>query len=306
MLTIFSAPKPFEGQISVIQYNAMRSWAALDGAEVFVIGNEAGIAEAAAEVGVQHFPDVARNEYGTPLLSSIFNTAREHSTMPYMVYVNADIILMSDLLPAILRSGEAFERFLLIGRRWNLDVEELLPFEANWESVLRERIRSDGVLHNPAGSDYFVYPHTMYREIPPFALGRAGWDNWMIYESRHSRVPVIDATEAVTIVHQNHDYAHLPGGKPHYRLPESEENVRLAGGSLTVFKLRDASWELTPDRLRRKPLQWKSLRRRLEMDLIARAGAGKTGRLAHFIFHPFEGVKYFLTRMKIFRGKDNS
>ncbi|MBN1264755.1 MAG: hypothetical protein JXA25_04630 [Anaerolineales bacterium] len=286
MLTIFSAPKPFEGPIGVIQYNALRSWAALDGVEVFVIGDEAGIAEAAAEVGVRYFPDVERNEYGTPLLSSIFATAHQHSTQPLMVYVNADIILFKNLLPAVVRAQEKFERFLLIGRRWDLDVTEQLEFSGDWESALRQRISQAGILHKPAGSDYFVYPRTMYTTIPPFALGRAGWDNWMIYACRHSGAPVIDATQTVTIVHQNHDYAHLPDGKPHYRLPESYENVRMGGGHLTVFKLRDANWELTPDFLRRKPLRWRGLLRRVEMSLIARAGAGKISTLVHLLFHP--------------------
>lgn len=284
----------------MIQSNALQSWAALDGVEIFVIGDEAGIAEAAADAGVRHFPEVERNEYGTPLLSSIFDTARHHSTKPLMAYVNADIIFMEDLLPAVERVRDRFDRFLLIGRRWNLDVREHLDFSPGWEQELRRELAERGRLHKPAGSDYFIYPRTMYETIPDFALGRAGWDNWMIYAGRHSGAPVIDATESITIIHQNHDYAHLPGGKPHYRLPESDENVRMAGGRLSVFKLRDANFELTPDRLGRKPLRWRGLWRRIEMALIARVGAGKTGRVVDTFFHPAENARYFYQRF--FKG----
>jgi hypothetical protein len=38
------------------------------------------------------------------------------------------------------------------------------------------------------------------------------------------------------IVHQNHDYSHLPGGKPHYEHPDTNENIRLAGGDANVRK----------------------------------------------------------------------
>ena len=71
------------------------------------------------------------------------------------------------------------------------------------------------------------------------SFGRAGWDNWMIYAGRRSGWPVVDATASIMIIHQNHDYSHLPGGQPHYRLPETDENVRLAGGKRVIFHLRE-------------------------------------------------------------------
>ena len=30
--------------------------------------------------------------------------------------------------------------------------------------------------------------------MPDFAIGRAGWDNWMIYHARQQGWPVIDGT----------------------------------------------------------------------------------------------------------------
>ena len=38
---------------------------------------------------------------------------------------------------------------------------------------------------------------------------------------------MIDCTPSVMIVHQNHDYSHLPGGKPHYEHPDTNENIRF-------------------------------------------------------------------------------
>jgi hypothetical protein len=53
MISIFSAPKPFiEPHIAVIQRNAIRSWKAI-GAEVILVGDDAGVAEAAADLSVK-------------------------------------------------------------------------------------------------------------------------------------------------------------------------------------------------------------------------------------------------------------
>ena len=76
-LTIFSTPKPFENpHISTIQRNAIRSWTLLPEAEVVLVGDEVGMTEVVAEFGVRHLPEVARNSWGTPLLSDIFAQAR--------------------------------------------------------------------------------------------------------------------------------------------------------------------------------------------------------------------------------------
>jgi hypothetical protein len=210
-----------------------------------------------------------------------------------MCYVNADVILLSDLLAAVRDVSARFDRYLLIGRRWDLDVPAPLATSAGWEEGLRERIREEGRLHPPTGSDYFVFPREMFVEMPPFALGRAGWDNWMIYAGRHARVPVVDCTEAITAVHQTHDYAHLPGGRPHFRLPESRENVEMGGGRVTVFTMFDATWRLGREGLARRGWWERGLARSFESALYAAMGAGRAARLARMVLHPFDTIRYY-------------
>jgi hypothetical protein len=110
-------------------------------------------------------------------------------------------------------------------------------------------VKSRGRLHPPGGSDYFIFPWACFTTLPDFAIGRAGWDNWMFYHARRQGWPVIDASSSLTIIHQDHDYSHLPGGQPHYRLPESHENTRLAGGRRLIFTLLDADHTLVSGRL---------------------------------------------------------
>jgi hypothetical protein len=74
----------------------------------------------------------------------------------------------------------------------------------------------------------------------------------MIYKARQEKWPVIDCTPSVTIIHQNHDYGHLPDGKSHYSHPETNENIRLAGGSAAVrYTILDATHQLKDGNLTR-------------------------------------------------------
>jgi hypothetical protein len=249
-LTVFSAPKPFTNpHINIIQRNAMRSWQQL-GPEVqaLLVGKETGLAEAANEYGIAVLEEVQRNDSGTPLVSSIFSLARQASDSPFLVCVNGDILLLPDILQAakdISQALPAEQPFLMIGQRWDLEVPEMLDFSPGWDEHLRADVQRRGRLHPPAGSDYFLFPRSAFGEMPDFAIGRAGWDNWMIYHARQQGWPVIDGTPSVTIIHQSHDYSHLPGNQPHYNLPESQHNMALAGGSANMFMVLDTNCQLS-------------------------------------------------------------
>ncbi len=293
LLTIFTAPKPFTNpHIALIQRNAIRSWLALGAdVEVLLIGREDGLAEAASELGVPLIVDVERNAYGTPLIRSIFDLARENGQGSLLAYVNADILLMPDFPASARLVQQVTDAFLIVGQRWDLDVREEMDFSEGWDVRLRSRIAADGRLHPAGGSDYFIFPRACFSHIPGMAVGRAGWDNWMIYAGRRDRLTVVDATQVIQIVHQNHDYAHLPGGQPHYRLPETDENIRLGGGKLTIFRLEDASHFIRDTRLKRQPLTWRRFWREVEIFPLIRLRSNWLAWLFFVIFHPLKGWK---------------
>ena len=82
VLTMFSVPKAFQGHISIIQRNAIRSWLTLNPKpEIVLFGDEVGTKEVAAELGVEHLPNVRCNQYGTPLVNDVF-TQVEKSPAP--------------------------------------------------------------------------------------------------------------------------------------------------------------------------------------------------------------------------------
>ena len=70
------------------------------------MGDDEGTGEAAAEMGVRRIPDLNRNEFGTPLLDHAFQLVDAEAKYPLLCFVNADIILMGDILEAVDRVQE--------------------------------------------------------------------------------------------------------------------------------------------------------------------------------------------------------
>ena len=234
-LTLFAVPKPFEGHIGCIQRNAVRSWRRL-GAQVQILlfGDEPGTREMAQEVGGLHFPHIRCNQHGTPLLDGIFADAHRHGTASCLAYVNADIILLDDLWTTLeIVRQSAPQQFLICGKRIDLDVTEAIPMEgAGWQQRLRQEAAQRGELAYRGCKDYFLFSRSVYETIPAFAVGRGNWDNWMLHDAKLRKIPVIDATECLTAVHQNHIYTHSKGSRAvaYVTGAEAMENERLGGG----------------------------------------------------------------------------
>lgn len=246
--------------------------------QVLLIGEENGMAETALSLKLPHKSNVERNNSGTPLVSSIFDLARQNSQSPYLAYINTDILLFPEFLPTLkniistLETEKSKTPFLLIGQRWDLDVSQEIEFSSGWEQELRNELEQIGELHPPAGSDYFVFPRSSFTNMPNFAIGRAGWDNWMIFYAHQQGWPVIDGTPSISIVHQNHDYSHLPGGKPHYDLEESRVNMDLAGGLANMYTVLDTNYQWVDGHLRPPPVTLLRLVRRIERQCIPKNG----------------------------------
>ncbi|UBF28444.1 hypothetical protein K9N68_11550 [Kovacikia minuta CCNUW1] len=137
---------------------------------------------------------------------------------------------------------------------------------------MRDRVRQSGNLEGPQAMDYFVFTRDVYTDIPRFAIGRTAWDNWLLCDAFRQRVPVIDATAAVTIVHQNHDYSHHPDGTQGvWEGPEAKRNLELLGGRHYAFFMLDLSnWFMTPETLKRPKWTRERLDRYLDMMPLAR------------------------------------
>jgi hypothetical protein len=215
-----------------------------------VLGDEEGIAEAARDLGVGHVGGLELTPRGAPRLDSAFALADEAASEPLRCYVNADIVLGPDLLAAAKAVDAVSDRFLIVGQ----------SFE-------------DGKARGAAALDWFVFTPGLFGDVPPFALGRACFDNWLIWQARQVGI-VVDATHDVRAVHQAHAYGHVPGGvEETYYGEDAARNLELAGGKSRLYTLHDASHVLRRGSLRRnwgaafrwrenvRKLAWKAGRR---------------------------------------------
>jgi hypothetical protein len=278
MLTIFSIPKPFKGHIETIQRNAIHSWTLLHPRpEIILFGSEPGTVEVAAEFGLRHEPQIASNEYGTPLLDDLFRRAESSAGSQWLCYVNADILLLSGFGSAVEQVTKAFAKFLCVSKRINIDVPEALSFAANWEALLKARCRESGKSVDHTAIDVFVFPKATYRNVPGFGIGRLWFDQWLIKAAKGEKIPVVDLSLVAPVLHQNHEYNHVAGGRERiWQGKEAEHNLRLYGSVKHAFTLLEVTRELTADGTFRK-VRFRRLAfetRRLFWDLFVRRTAG--------------------------------
>jgi len=277
-LAIFTAPKPFlDPHIAIIQRNAILSWLQMGpDVEVLLIGDEVGMAEISSQLSVAHLKGVKQNQQGTPLVSSIFQMARKTAHADLLLFVNTDMIFFPETLQLALKVAQQAKDFVLLGRRYDLDLAQPLDFVPGWPERLRDEVKTRGRLHPLGGSDYFLFPRHLFIDIPDFAIGRAGWDNWMIYQAVTQGWQTIDATPSLMVVHQNHSYAHLADEKDHQRHPETFHNAELAGGMRKMYMLLDVTHQLVAGQVHHIP--WSlarflcGLERRLQPDELVGRG----------------------------------
>jgi hypothetical protein len=168
------------------------------------------------------------------------------ATYNTLCYVNADILLLSDFTSAVERVTSWRDRFLMVGRRTELDVDRLQDFDApEWEARLRRLAREKGRVGGVGGIDYFVFSRGLFPSIPPFAIGRMAWDMWLIRSARSSKAPVVDASAVVLTIHQDHDYSHHPEGAAWVKMGEEAARNFTLVGSKPGYTIDYATHKLT-------------------------------------------------------------
>ncbi len=187
--------------------------------------------------------DVERDEGGLPLLDSLFEYARSRSGSRFLAYVNADIVLLSNFTRAVKAVSGEMSEFLMCGRRWNWHSPHPIEWGGGWEDRVRDEALADGKLFNPA-SDYFLFTRDVFAgiEMPPTAISYYWWDPWLIWSALSRGIPVVDATEAVMAIHQDHPVKRRSwdsGGKRNRELAKDAEEAGI--------DLDDATWYLTKE-----------------------------------------------------------
>src|SRR5947199_7425746 len=174
---------------------------------------------------------VTTGELGMSLLSYLFLQAESAATSPYLCYVNADIILLSEFLWAAETVQRKFAKSLMVSKRINLEIAEKLSFDTGWEEAVKRGASATGKDEHYTAIDVFVFPKGMYPQIPDFAIGRLWFDHWLIKRcgNRILRWGIRPWLPRLFI--RINDMATVPAGKEQYcnaRKPEG--NFRCYAG----------------------------------------------------------------------------
>ena len=274
MLTILSTPKPFEGHIGLIQRNAIGSWVRLSPRPQIIL-----------------FGRLAPEPVKWPLSSA-------SSTSPRSRRTNSALLICVDSSRAGETAGapqspllrqrrhhpdrgararravrtRATAAFLMVSARINLDLDVPILFETDWRRLAeRAAARRAAARATTRASISSSSPRVSIQNIPPLAIGRAWFDQWMIKAAaqrgldrrRHrrsgrsstrttvTRTSPADASTVYQGVEAERNLA-IYGGEAHaYTLLELHPRAGLAtersAGSISRkerFRARQVLWDL--------------------------------------------------------------
>lgn len=243
---LFAIPRAFAGIHAIRQTNAARSWSRLrPSPQITMFGQDVG--DTALVYG--YWGLVGRNQEGTPLIGEAFLSMENWPlAKDILCYVNSDIILMQDFVETLEIVAERFDQFLMVGQRWDIEINVPINFDGMWESSLLVDLESRGKLHQPGGSDYFAFSRGLFTEFPPFAVGRVRWDNWVISNMVTHGIPVVDVSLVTTVVHQDVRAVHQAATEEERRYVDLYDRTkgRVAGN------ITDSTWILDANGFHRR------------------------------------------------------
>jgi hypothetical protein len=249
MISFFTSLKRFRGTTAVQQRNALRSWHyANPGSEIIVFATAEGDDGLLDEINATYQPNIACNEFGTPLISAMFAEAQRIGRHSVLCYINGDIVLLPDFAAAMMRLAR-WKTFAAVGRRWDLDWAEPIDFaRADWSEKLSATRMERGRQRDATAMDFFAFRRGAVGPLPAFAIGRPAWDNYLIKHLSSRRVPIVELSRIVTPIHQNHDYAHVAQRRgDSWEGTEGDRNRELADAAFSGFEpqyytIRNVQW----------------------------------------------------------------
>ena len=246
-ICIFTCVRPFVGEQDRIQRNAIESWLHLDPKpQIILFGSDDGVHTIAHEYNLLGVSGVQCSESGAPLLNDVFRVAQGISQTDIMMFSNSDMIYIQSLLNTIDLVDEQIKKdYLVVGRRWDVDIKSRINFSIPWWPAWV--LSASNLLHGISGIDYFVFRRPAWVNIPAFAVGRPAWDNWLLGKAVEYGHSVVDATNGITAIHQNHSLNPNRDGK------EADHNRRLREIGIKVTgTTNDANWEINDGKLRKR------------------------------------------------------
>ena len=226
VFTTFKCPK-CDSLRQKIEDNTLHTWSKMNKVTFEVISN------------------MATNEHGVPILGDMYTKMfQKCPDAQTYTYVNGDIMATSDFVETI-EAVQSIGNFLMVGKRTNVPWSENHDAEhANFNFDWHFR---RGALFRSDAQDYFTVTKNAidWKTIPPFVVGRPGYDNWLVDHIYHnSKVALIDATKTISVIHQTDAEGNVAQGGKMVKSSSDREYNRLIGkGQWDHGRTGHAEWE---------------------------------------------------------------
>ena len=236
ILTMFTTFRNSETERYIYE-NTIRNWQLLSPDVIPILFTEVeqsdrkGIAHFAVQHGWQVLPVPKTSSMGIPILRHMFLEAQKTFNTKFYCYANGDILFDRNLTDTIRylqtsAHGGHIDKLLMVGRRSNWSIAKGVMLT---ELAQVGHYAKNSSLFISEAQDYFLttrdgYPWTT---IPDFVVGRVGYDNWLVVTALTKKIPVVDATETVTALHQTGTDGEFAGFRA---MSEKHINHELAKG----------------------------------------------------------------------------
>ena len=177
-------PRSFIDPYLIPQVNALNMIRNYDpSANIVLYSDDDGVKDYASK-NLYHAPDVVIKKGRLPLVNEALKYCAINFPECYICYINSDMLLVGNTKELINYIDKRFSgNFIATGYRCNLHIDTV--------------IKSNEI------------PDLL--SMPNFRVGRPGWDNWLAAKCRILGFALIDISNVVTLVHQEHPPAHVQG-----------------------------------------------------------------------------------------------
>ena len=183
-------------------------------------------------IDVYPCPKISDGKPSSCVLPAMIENLIQNYDALYYGYANGDILFDQNLatsLIAVSRSSYASRfknTFLLVGKRSNLQVTKSTIIN---DSSDIQNLKSSAKLFTGYAVDYFISPKRGFpwSQLLPVAVGRLGYDNYLVGSTLLKGMVVIDLTKTVPAIHQTATEGNFAGQRN--ALSGKAVNYRLIG-----------------------------------------------------------------------------
>lgn len=154
--------------------------------------------------------DMRSYEFKLPYVNRLLQEGRDHSRAPHILYMNMDIVFLENITDILLNVRHHVQKPHLLLHSYAVRFRPGRSYDwAHERLLLLHDLQADNITYEYPGwgCELFVVDrgNPLFRRMPPFLIGRRGWDNWVMqFGNTNPNIMSIDITALLTVVHFDH------------------------------------------------------------------------------------------------------